>query len=140
MKLTFTGHIYVHRSLVTRSLPGSKLLVKHHDLPLEPTAPPADVVVTKKTSQSISLRWTAVTDRDKNGIIMGYRVIYQALPNGRIYNITVNGVEGNEEMLSATLDKLNEFTNYSIRVLAFTAKGDGPPTAAKIAETEEDSK
>ena len=141
MKLTFTDHVHEHLSLVIRTLHGSQLLVKHHDLPLEPTAPPAAIEVTKKTSQSISLKWNAVPDDHKNGIITGYRVIYQALPNGTSFNVTVNvGGEGEQETMSAKLDELNEFTNYSIRVLGFTAKGDGPPTAVKIVQTEEDSK
>jgi len=69
----------------------------------KPTAPPEDIEVTTKTSQSISLKWTTVPDGYKNGIIIGYRVIYQALPNGRSFSFTVNvSVEGEEEMLSAT--------------------------------------
>ena len=39
-----------------------------------------------------------------------------------------------------TLERLNEFTNYSIRVLAFTAVGDGPLSVAQVKQTLEDSK
>ena len=51
-------------------------------LPSEPTAPPADIEVTPKSPQSISLKWGTVPPSDRNGKIAGYRLIYQALPNG----------------------------------------------------------
>ena len=108
-------------------------------MPLEPTGPPTDVQVDQTTSQSISLSWSAVTEGHRNGIITGYKVIYQGLPNG--VNHTVNVSAGNErERTTTTLSDLNQFTNYSIRVLAFTVKGDGPPSPVATVRTEEDSK
>ena len=67
---------------------------------------------------------------------MGYRVTYKAFPNGKpdekLINITINDQDKRQTL---TLEKLNEFTNYSIRVLAFTAVGDGPPTDAQVKQT-----
>lgn len=114
-------------------------------MPLEPTGPPTDFEVRpdSKTSRSITISWASVSDSLKNGIITGYRVIYRALPNGINSTVTVNASEGSEserETTVKTLYGLNEFTNYSVRVLAFTVKGDGPPSVAITFQTEEDSK
>ena len=112
-------------------------------LPLEPTGPPSDFDELSKTSRSITISWASVSDSHKNGIITGYRVIYRALQNGINSTVTVNTSEGSESdgrTTEKTLYGLNEFTNYSIRVLAFTVKGDGPPSVAKTIQTKEDSK
>ncbi len=50
-------------------------------------------------------------------------------------NITGEG----EETTTKTLFNLSEFTNYSIAVLAFTVKGDGP-SVALVVQTKQDSK
>ena len=108
-------------------------------LPLEPTGPPADFTVGETTSQSVSLSWGAVSEGHRNGIITGFKVIYQVLPNGR--SLTANVSVGNEgERTTTTLSGLNQFTNYSIRVLAYTVKGDGPPSPEETLQTAEDSK
>ena len=108
-------------------------------LSLEPTDAPRDFTVLKTFSQRISLSWAAVTKSDRNGIITGYKVVYQALPNGG--SLTVNVSVGEEEgPTTTTLSGLNQFTNYSISVLAFTVKGDGPPSPSIVAQTREDSK
>ena len=41
---------------------------------------------------------------------------------------------------TVTLDNLNEFTNYSIGVLAFTVFGNGPASVGQVVETLEGSK
>ena len=86
------------------------------------------------TSTSIKVTWAPVKFEDQNGIIKGYKVIYRALPNGQ----NVTKVVDTENAL--TIGGLNEFTNYSIRVLAFTAIGDGPLSVAQVKQTLEDSK
>ena len=108
-------------------------------LSLEPTGPPTDFEVVETTSQSIVLSWGVVPEGHRNGIIAGYKVIYQALPNGG--NLTANVSVGEEgKGTSTTLSGLNQFTNYSIRVLAYTVKGDGPPSVEQTVQTKEDSK
>ena len=93
------------------------------------------------SSRGISVSWDPVVADDRNGIIKGYIVNYQALPNGyivaRILNIT-NDAQNNRQMV--TLAGLNEFTNYSIGVLAFTISGNGPASVVQVVETLEDSK
>ena len=110
-------------------------------LPLEPSSTPQAVTVSATSSKSIFVSWDPVTADDRNGIIKGYIVNYQALPNGyivaKILNIT-NEEQNNRQ--TVTLSNLNEFTNYSIGVLAFTVFGNGPVSVSQVVETLEDSK
>ena len=107
----------------------------------EPSGPPEQVTLSDVTSTSIKVTWSPVKVEDRNGIIKGYKVIYRALPNGnndtKVVNITIES-QDTEKTLS--LERLNEFTNYSIRVLAFTAIGDGPLSVAEVKQTLQDSK
>ena len=110
-------------------------------LPLEPSGRPKTVAATVTSSKSISVSWDPVDADDRNGIIKGYKVNYQALPNGvtvpKFQNITS---EQQNKKQTVLLDDLNEFTNYSISVLAFTVIGNGPASGAQVVETLEDSK
>ena len=109
----------------------------------EPSGAPEQVTLGDVTSTSIKVTWTPVKSEDRNGIIKGYKVIYRALPNGnnvtKFRNISVeNQDKAGEQTLK--LEGLNEFTNYSIRVLAFTAVGDGPLSVAQFKQTLEAGK
>ena len=107
----------------------------------EPSGPPEKVTLVNVTSTSMNVTWTPVKVEDRNGIIKGYKVIYRALPNGnnvtKVVNITI---ESQDTGITLLLERLNEFTNYSIRVLAFTAIGDGPLSVAEVKQTLQDSK
>ena len=98
-------------------------------------------MTTVESSRSINVSWSPVRLEDRNGIIQGYKVIYRALPNGnnetKMVNVTINGQDKRQTL---TIGELNEFTNYSIGVLAFTAVGDGPLSVAEVKQTLEDSK
>ena len=110
-------------------------------MPLEPSGAPQAVTVNVTSSRGISVSWDPVVADDQNGIIKGYIVNYQALPNGyivaKILNIT-NDEQNNRQ--TVTLVGLNEFANYSIGVLAFTISGNGPASVGQVVETLEDSK
>ena len=110
-------------------------------MPLEPSGAPQAVTVNVTSSRGISVSWDPVVADDRNGIIKGYIVNYQALPNGyivaKILNIT-NDEQNNRQ--TVTLAGLNEFTNYSIGVLAFTFFGNGPASIGQVVETLENSK
>ena len=118
--------------------------ITYHDiifLLLEPNSSPGEVAATAASSKNISVSWNPVTPDDRNGIIKGYIVNYQALPGGHIIpkfrNIT--SAQQNEKQ-TVILEDLNEFTNYNITVLAFTIIGNGPASSAQVVETLEDSK
>ena len=108
---------------------------------LEPSSSPQGVQASAKNSTSVSVSWAAVGNEQRNGIIKGYKVIYQALPDGRNVTRFVNiSDEDQGKEQDITLGDLVKFTNYSIRVLAFTVVGDGPPSEVKIVQTQQDSK
>ena len=86
------------------------------------------------SSTSISVWWEEVQTDLQNGIITGYNITYEsqtendngvvlAGPNDRQANLTV----------------LKEFVKYNISVVAFTVKGDGPPSVIVVG-TDQDSK
>ena len=107
----------------------------------EPSGPPEHVTLDDVTSTSIKVTWTPVKDGYRNGIIKGYKVIYQALSDGKngIMFLNISEEKQNSEQF-LTVEGLNKFTNYSIRVLAFTAVGDGPLSVAQFKQTLEAGK
>ena len=110
-------------------------------LPLVPSNAPQAVTVSATSSKSIFVSWDPVIADDRNGIIKGYKVNYQALPNGDMATKFLNITKAQQnKRQTVTLDNLNEFTNYSIGVLAFTAFGNGPASVGQVVETLEDSK
>ena len=118
--------------------------MRHHEINiylLEPKRSPEAVAAAAASSKNISVSWSPVITGDRNGIIKGYIVNYQVLPDGDIIpkfsNIT--SAQQNEKQ-TLILENLNEFTNYSITVLAFTIIGNGPASSPQVVETLEDSK
>ena len=100
----------------------------------EPDGAPQNVKGQNTSSTSISVSWEAVVADLQNGIITGYNITYQSQTEND------NGVvEAGRNDLQANLTGLKEFVKYNISVVAFTAKGDGPPSII-VVRTDEDSK
>ena len=69
----------------------------------------------------------------RNGIISGYNITYQSLTEND------NGVVlAGPNDRQANLTGLKEFVKYNISVVAFTVKGDGPPSVI-VVRTDQDS-
>ena len=102
---------------------------------LEPNAAPSAVAGYNTSSTSIFVDWDDVPQPDQNGIILSYTVTYTELPNGSPVPQVVDA-----PTTQATLTGLNEYTNYSITVLASTSKGNGNVSEAIIVITDQDSK
>ena len=69
----------------------------------------------------------------RNGIISGYNITFQSLTEND------NGiVEAGPNDHQADLTGLKEFVEYNISVVAFTVKGDGPPSVI-VVRTDQDS-
>ena len=86
------------------------------------------------SSTSISVSWDEVQAELQNGIITGYNITYQSQTENN------NGfVETGPNDRQANLTGLKEFVKYNISVVAFTVKGDGPPSVA-VVSTDQDSK
>ena len=80
------------------------------------------------------MSWEAVRADLQNGIITGYNIRYQSLTEND------NGfVEAGPNDRQANLTGLKEFVEYNISVVAFTVKGDGPPSII-VVRTDQDSK
>ena len=100
----------------------------------EPDGAPQNVQGQNTSSTSISVSWEAVQADLQNGIITGYNITYQSQTEND------NGVvEAAPNDLQANLTGLKEFVKYNISVVAFTVKGDGPPSFI-VVRTDQDSK
>ena len=86
------------------------------------------------SSTSILVSWEAVQAELQNGIINGYNITYESQTEND------NGVvlAGSNDR-QANLTGLQEFVKYNISVVAFTVKGDGPPSVI-VVRTDQDSK
>ena len=71
------------------------------------------------------VQWDEVPENDKNGIIKGYKITYKDWTTGVEKTQTVDA-----PTRQVDLKGLSEFTKYNISVLAFTVKGDGPPSSS----------
>ncbi|XP_071538976.1 cell adhesion molecule Dscam2-like isoform X2 [Panulirus ornatus] len=87
-----------------------------------PSAPPESVKCDPLSSQALRVRWHPLPLNLSNGPVQGYKVFYKRTSN----------IEGSNAVeikrttnLETNLQGLGRFTNYSVRILAFTAAGDG---------------
>ena len=86
------------------------------------------------SSTSISVSWDEVQAELRNGIITGYKIRYQSQTENDI-GILLAGPNDHQ----VNLTRLKEFVDYNISVVAFTVKGDGPPSVL-VVRTDQDSK
>lgn len=103
-----------------------------------PSQPPAITQAVSTTSTTIYLEWTEVTQLNPaNSTLLGYGIVYKK--TGEIFQIGfLKSVS--PAPLEATLEDLEKFTNYAIRVFAFTDKGNGVSSQPVSLRTQEDSK
>ena len=100
----------------------------------EPDGAPQNVSGRNTSSTSISVSWKEVQAELQNGIITGYNITYQSQTEND------NGVvKAGPKEFQANLTGLKEFVKYNISVVAFTVKGDGPPSVI-VVRTDEDGK
>ena len=100
-----------------------------------PSAPPVNVTSHSLSSTSIRVLWDEVPVTERNGIVTGYEVEYRQMT---FSSIEVTQTMETEE-LSITLPDLQEYTEYSIRVRAYTSEGPGPYSNETVTLTHEDS-
>lgn len=94
---------------------------------LVPSAPPSNVTVQEKTStSSLSIQWMDVPDNETNGHLIGYTVTYRAVKVGgkEVVDDVVKKSVGTGTH-SITLNDLQSFTTYEIRVAGITRRGEG---------------
>nr|XP_015818292.2 protein sidekick-2 isoform X3 [Nothobranchius furzeri] len=96
-----------------------------------PSSGPTNVSAFATTSSSILVRWFEVPEPDRNGLILGYRVVYKEKDSDGVVHFWT--VEGNASH-SIQLTGLGKYVLYEIQVLAFTRIGDGRPSSPPILE------
>ena len=100
----------------------------------EPDGAPQNVREHNTSSTSISVSWEEVQSDLQNGIITGYNITYESQTEND-KGVLLTGPNDRQ----ANLTGLKKFVNYNISVIAFTVKGDGPPTVI-VVRTDQDSK
>ncbi|KAL7860443.1 hypothetical protein AOLI_G00167920 [Acnodon oligacanthus] len=96
-----------------------------------PSSGPANVSAFATTSSSILVRWGEVPEPDRNGLILGYKVVYREKDSDSALRFWT--VEGNTSH-SVQLTGLDKYVLYEIQVMAFTRIGDGVPSSPPILE------
>uniref|UniRef100_A0A8D8LZQ1 Down syndrome cell adhesion molecule-like protein Dscam2 n=1 Tax=Cacopsylla melanoneura TaxID=428564 RepID=A0A8D8LZQ1_9HEMI len=100
-----------------------------------PSRPPDNIACASVTATSLKITWETVPTDARNGVIQGYKVVYY--PSEDWYESLDSNLTKTFS-LSATLQGLKKFTNYSVQVLAFTQAGDGMPSDQNFCRTLED--
>ncbi|VVC34250.1 Hypothetical protein CINCED_3A009503 [Cinara cedri] len=101
-----------------------------------PDEPPENVQCSPLTAESLRMTWNQPPAHSHHGIILGYKIHYKK----------VNPVSGSfvlNEMkkttaLETNLHGLEKYTNYSVRILAFTKIGEGVQSSPVYCLTEQD--
>lgn len=104
---------------------------------LVPSRSPINVTAFNTSSTSINVTWFPVPDDRVNGILLGYSVLYRKAdkPFEKFQNMTVCA-----SLFEVAITNLDFFTNYEIRVLAFTVAGKGNISNPVFCMTDEDGK
>uniref|UniRef100_A0A4W5RQS4 Sidekick cell adhesion molecule 2 n=1 Tax=Hucho hucho TaxID=62062 RepID=A0A4W5RQS4_9TELE len=96
-----------------------------------PSCGPTNMSAFATTSSSILVRWFEVPEQDRNGLILGYKVLYREKDSDSSLQLWT--IEGNASH-SVQLTGLGKYVLYEIQVLAFTRIGDGMPSSPLILE------
>ena len=83
-----------------------------------PSSPPSNVRIINKTLDLIRIAWDDVPINGSNGVIEGYIVFFREKIRSLYKSIATS-------QNNVTLFGLKAFTEYSIRVLAYTRAGNG---------------
>ncbi|XP_069511212.1 protein sidekick-2 isoform X2 [Ambystoma mexicanum] len=96
-----------------------------------PSSGPINVSALATTSSSILVRWNEVPEPERNGLVLGYKVVYKEKDSDAPAQFWL--AEGNSSR-SAQLAGLGKYVLYEIQVLAFTRIGDGVASSPAILE------
>ncbi|XP_078800475.1 protein sidekick-1 isoform X2 [Oryzias latipes] len=100
-----------------------------------PSGSPVNVTAEAVSSSKIMLTWSALPQTQRNGVILGYKVLYSEKDLEAPPSVLVVQGEGN---LTVLLGALQKYTVYVLQVLAFTRIGDGPLSNPVLLRTKED--
>ncbi|XP_074485750.1 protein sidekick-1-like isoform X2 [Sebastes fasciatus] len=100
-----------------------------------PSGSPMNVSAEAVSSTRILLKWFALPQAQKNGVILGYKVLYSEKDPEGPPSVQVAEGEGSVTLLLGALQK---YTVYVLQVLAYTRMGDGPQSNPILLRTKED--
>ncbi|XP_033940621.1 protein sidekick-1 isoform X1 [Pseudochaenichthys georgianus] len=100
-----------------------------------PSGSPVNVTTEAVSSTRILLKWSPLPQAQKNGIILGYKVIYSEKDSEGPPSVQVAEGEGSVTLI---LSGLKKYTVYELQVLAYTRMGDGPQSGPLLLRTRED--
>ncbi|XP_046808500.1 Down syndrome cell adhesion molecule-like protein Dscam2 [Lucilia cuprina] len=103
-----------------------------------PSRSPEDIRCAALTSQSLQVSWQPPPIHHTNGILQGYKLIFEPILDD--YSPNKDEVESRKTTaLTTVLTGLRKYANYSIQVLAHTRMGDGVLSNPVYCHTEEDA-
>ena len=118
---------------------------------LVPSLPPQDIKLQNSSSTSILVQWKPIPKDNVHGILLGIKLFYRSAPrdnsivfSSRAKRTTVSdwskytNITLPPNALFYNITSLEKFTNYSVEILGFTAKGDGNVSHKFVASTDED--
>nr|XP_043884140.1 protein sidekick-1-like [Solea senegalensis] len=100
-----------------------------------PSGSPLNVTAEAVSSTQILLTWTSLPRAQKNGVILGYKVLSSEKDSESPPSVQLVKGEGNVSLL---LRSLQQYTVYVLQVLAYTQIGDGPLSNPMLLQTKED--
>ncbi len=109
-----------------------------------PTAPPTELNAAALNSTAVVLTWLPPDPQRLNGINLGYRMRATILNGDRVGEVVEVVVPSDPTNMlgrqTGYLQDLAKFTEYSMTVLCFTSRGDGPMSSAVVVRTMEDGR
>ncbi|XP_073323462.1 protein sidekick-1 [Pagrus major] len=109
--------------------------VAAHTAESVPSGSPMNVTAEAVSSTRILLTWSALPLAQRNGAILGYKVLYSEKDSEGPPSVQVADGEGSVTVL---LGGLQKYTMYVLQVLAYTQMGDSPPSDPILLRTKED--
>lgn len=103
-----------------------------------PSASPTILQIKNITSTSVQVNWSRVPEDSLQGLnLSGYSIFYRERSEAFLPN-KLRSVP--EYTTATTIHDLKKYTDYSLRILAFTANGNGVPSNPVEFKTDEDGK
>ncbi|XP_023284603.1 receptor-type tyrosine-protein phosphatase F-like [Seriola lalandi dorsalis] len=100
-----------------------------------PGAPPRKVKVDALNSTALRVTWKSPLSVKQHGQIRGYQLVYSRLENGEPHGQPIIMDVSHPEAQEAIITGLLPDTTYSLTVAAYTTKGDGARSKAKMVTT-----
>ncbi|XP_034045142.1 protein sidekick-1-like isoform X2 [Thalassophryne amazonica] len=109
--------------------------VPAHTTESVPSGAPVNVTAEAVSSTRILLTWSPIPQAQKNGVILGYKILYSEKDSVAPPSVEVKEGEGSTLLVIGVLQK---YAVYVLQVLAYTQMGDGPPSTPIQLRTKED--